>query len=129
MDAQTQRRDPAAPFGLSLYRYNYEGAGIIFTVSRNFAALQIAHMFRSVGQQRHEPRLLQGGTQAALVFRACSRLAAGFNLPTIRDVALHETAGILVVDFTHMIVAKLAYFAARVALRAKPRRTRARGAR
>src|SRR5579864_6791547 len=76
-------------------------------------ALHIAHVFRSVGQQRHEARLLQGGAQAALMFRACPRLAPGFNLATIRNVAFHETTGVLVVDFTHVIVAELAYFAAR----------------
>jgi len=70
-------------------------------------------MFRSVGQQRHMPRLFERDRETALVFRARSRFAARFNLATIRDVAFHESAGVLVIDFTRMIVTKLANFAAR----------------
>jgi hypothetical protein len=75
--------------------------------------LHAPQMFRSVGQQRHVPRLFEGGGQAALVFRARSRFAAGFNLATIRNVAFHETAGVFIIDLTNVIVTKLANFAAR----------------
>jgi hypothetical protein len=61
-------------------------------------------------------RLFECHAQAALMFSACPRLAAGFDFTAIRDVAFQETAGILVIDLAYMIVAKLAYFAARSAL-------------
>src|SRR5258708_29018 len=41
------------------------------------------------------------------------RLAARFNFATIRDVAFSEQVDILVIDLAHMLVAKMAYFAAR----------------
>jgi len=69
-------------------------------------------MFRSVGQQRHVPRLFERDRETALVFRARSRFAARFNLATIRDVAFHESAGVFVIDFTRMIVTELTNFAA-----------------
>jgi hypothetical protein len=43
-------------------------------------------------------------------------LAARLDLSTIRYVPLHETVRIFVVDFAHVIVAELAYFAARCTL-------------
>jgi len=75
--------------------------------------LHAPQMFRSVGQQRHVSRLFESGSQAALVFRARARFAAGFNLATIRNVAFHETAGVFIIDLTNVIVTKLAHFAAR----------------
>jgi hypothetical protein len=80
--------------------------------------LHAPDVFRSVGQQRHVSRLFERNGQPALVFRARSRFAAGFNLATIRNVAFHEAAGVFVIDFTSMIVTKLANFAARWALAA-----------
>jgi hypothetical protein len=74
--------------------------------------LHTPDMFRSVGQQRHVSRLFERNRQAALVFRARSRFAAGFNLATIRNEAFHEAAGVFVIDFTNVIVTKLANFAA-----------------
>ena len=49
---------------------------------------------------------------------AGARLAAGFDLAAIRNVAFHEAAGIFVVDLTYMVMTKLTYFAARRALTA-----------
>jgi len=49
--------------------------------------LHAPDMFRSVGQQRHVSRLFKRNRQPALVFRARSCFAAGFNLATIRNVA------------------------------------------
>src|SRR5579863_469699 len=74
--------------------------------------LHAPYVFRSVGQQRHVPRLFERDAETALVFRARSRFAAGFNFATIRDVAFHETAGVFVIDFTHVVVTKLANLAA-----------------
>jgi hypothetical protein len=74
--------------------------------------LHAPDMFRSVGQQRHVARLFERDRKATLVFRARSRFAAGFDLATIRNVAFHESAGVFVINFTSMIVTKLANFAA-----------------
>jgi len=74
--------------------------------------LHAANVFCSIGQQRHVPRLFKRDSETALVFRASPRLTAGFNLPTIRNVAFHETAGVLVINFTHVIVTKLTDFTA-----------------
>jgi hypothetical protein len=82
-------------------------------------ALHASQMFRSVGQQRHVSRLFECDSQAALVFCARSRFAAGFDLATIRNVAFHETAGVFIIDLTHVIVTKLANFAARWPLAAR----------
>src|SRR5579875_2849629 len=94
------------------------------TSCRTAFTLHTTHMFGSIRQQCHMPRLLQRHAKAALMFRAGSRLAAGFDFATIRDVAFHETAGILVIDLAHMIVTKLAYFTARSALASPGRRSR-----
>jgi hypothetical protein len=64
------------------------------------------------------PGLFQRDAQAALVFGAGARFPARFDFPTIRDVAFHKAASILVVNLTHMIVAELANFAASAALTA-----------
>jgi hypothetical protein len=60
--------------------------------------------------------LFQCHAQPALVFRTGAGFAAWLNFASIRDVALHKAAGILVIDLTHMIMAKLANFAADTAL-------------
>jgi len=73
-------------------------------------------MLCSVGQQSHQPGLLNGYTETALMFSASPRLPAGFDFAAIRNVAFHETVGILIINFTHVIVTKLAYFAARSSL-------------
>jgi len=73
-------------------------------------------VFCGVGEQGHETCFLDSSAQAALVFSARARLTAGFDLAAIRDVALHEAVGILVIDFAHMIMAKLTDFATRYAL-------------
>ena len=83
--------------------------------------LHAPDVFRSVGQQRHMSRLFKRNCEPALVFRARSRFAAGFNLATIRNVTFHEAAGVFVIDFTSMIVTKLANFAARWPLAAPTR--------
>jgi len=67
-------------------------------------------------------RLLKSYAKTALVFSAGPRLAAGFDFSTIRNVTFHETAGVLVINLTHMIVTELAYFTARSAL-ASPARS------
>lgn len=81
-----------------------------------------AHMLGSVRQQCHMPRLFKSHAKTALVLSAGSRLAAGFDFATIRNVPFHETARILVINLSHMIVTKLAYFTARSAL-ASPARS------
>jgi hypothetical protein len=80
--------------------------------------LHAAYVFRSVGQQRHVPCLFKRYAETALMFGASSRLASRFNFATIRNVAFHETVGIFIINFTHMVVTKLAYFAARCTLAA-----------
>src|SRR5258708_38108765 len=52
------------------------------------------------------------------MFGTCSRLAAGFDLSTVGDVAFQETASIFVVNFAHMVMTKITYFTARCALSA-----------
>jgi hypothetical protein len=61
-------------------------------------------------------RLLKSYAKTALVFSAGPRFAAGFDFSTIRNVTFHETAGVLVINFTHMIVTKHTYFTARSTL-------------
>jgi len=70
-------------------------------------------MFGGIGEQGHEASLLQCAAQTALMLGAGSRLATGFDLPTIRNVTLDEAIGIFIVNFAHMVVAKLTDFAAR----------------
>jgi hypothetical protein len=74
--------------------------------------LHAPYVFRSVGQQRHVSRLFERDREPALMFRARSCFAAGFNLAAIRNVTFHESAGVFVINFTRMIVTKLANFAA-----------------
>jgi len=69
-----------------------------------------------VGQQRHESRLLNSYTETALVFSASTRFTTGFDFATIRNVPFHKTVGVFIINFTHMIVTKLAYFTARSSL-------------
>jgi len=73
-------------------------------------------MLCGVGQQRHESRLLDSYAETALVFSASARLTAGFDFATIRNVPFHKTVGVFIINFTHMIVTKLAYFTARSTL-------------
>jgi hypothetical protein len=44
------------------------------------------------------------------------RFTTGLDLSAIRDVALHETTGIFVIDLANMIMTELTDFAARGAL-------------
>jgi hypothetical protein len=78
-------------------------------------------MLCSVWQQRHEARLLDSYTETALVFSASARLTAGFDFATIRNVPLHKTVGVFIINFTHMVMTKLAYFTARSSLTAPAR--------
>jgi hypothetical protein len=73
-------------------------------------------MLCGVGQQRHQPRLLDGYAETTLVFSASTRLTAGFDFATIRNVPFHKTVGVFIINFTHMIMTKLAYFTARSTL-------------
>lgn len=75
--------------------------------------MQIAHVFGSIGKQGHETRLLERDAQAALVLGARPGLAARLDLAAIRYEAFQQAAGVLIIDVAHMIVAKLAHFAAR----------------
>src|SRR5579859_1185755 len=99
--------------GLAPALVNRYGRYYYCCVSHMSLPLHAPQMFRSVGQHRHMSRLFEGDGQAALVFRARSRFAAGFDLATIRNVAFHETAGIFIINLTNVIVTKLANFAAR----------------
>jgi len=81
--------------------------------------LRAAHMFCRVGQQGHLSRLFESYTKTALVFGTSPCLTTGFNFPAIGNVALFaKAAHFLVVNFTHMVMTKLANFAARCALAA-----------
>jgi hypothetical protein len=71
--------------------------------------------------------LFESYAETALVFSASSRLTAGFNFAAIRNVAFQETAGVLVINFTYMIVTKLAYFTASWTLATPGRSIAARG--
>src|SRR5689334_15474382 len=62
------------------------------------------------------PRLFESHAETALVFSTGSRLTAGFDFPSVGDVAFHKTASIFVINLTHMIMTKLAYLAARCTL-------------
>jgi hypothetical protein len=73
-------------------------------------------MLCSIGEQSHKASLLDRGAQPALVLGTGTSFAAGFDFATIRDVAFHETIGIFIVNFTHMIMAELTNFAATTAL-------------
>ena len=75
--------------------------------------MQVAHMLGSIGKQGHKTRLLERGTQAALMLGAGSCLAARLDLAAIRNKAFQQAAGVFVIDVAHMIMAKLANFAAR----------------
>lgn len=77
------------------------------------AYLHTTHMFGCVGQQSHKPGLLDSGAQPTLMLGACPRLTARLDLAAIRNELPHKAVGIFVVNFAHMIVAKLTYFAAR----------------
>jgi hypothetical protein len=74
------------------------------------------HVFSSIGKQGHLPGLFESYAQDTLVLGARPGLAAWLDFSTIRDVPFYETVCIFVVDFAHMIVAELAYFAARCTL-------------
>jgi hypothetical protein len=62
--------------------------------------------------------LFESDAQSALVLRASAGFPAWLDFATIGDVALHKAAGILIINLTHMVVAKLANFAASAALTA-----------
>src|SRR5579875_486635 len=64
------------------------------------------------------PGLFQCHAQPALVLCACAGFTAWLNFAPIRDVALHKAARILVIDLAHMVMAKLANFAASAAFAA-----------
>src|SRR2546421_6841502 len=74
------------------------------------------HVLSSVGEQCHLSCFFDCYTQQALMFCACPSLTTRLNFTAIRDVALHKTVSVFVVDLTYMIVAKLTYFTARCAL-------------
>src|SRR5579864_8815879 len=74
--------------------------------------LHSTHMLCCVGEQRHIACLLDSSAQTTLMFGAGTRLTAGLDLASIGDVALHEAAGIFIIDFTNMIVTELTNFAA-----------------
>jgi len=78
--------------------------------------LHSTDVFCGVGEQGHETCFLDSGAQATLMLGARPCLAAGLNLAAIRDIALHEAIGILVINFAHVIMAKLTDFATRYAL-------------
>jgi len=69
-------------------------------------------MFGSIREQSHLTGLLDRGAQTALVLGTSASFAARFDLPTIRNVSFQETISIFIVNFAHMIVTKLTYFAA-----------------
>jgi len=56
--------------------------------------------------------------QTALVLGAGAGFTTRLNFATIRDVALHEAACVLVINLTHMVVTELTNFAAPAALTA-----------
>jgi len=62
--------------------------------------------------------LFERDAQPALVFSARAGFPTWLNFATIGDVALHKAAGVLVVNLAHMVVAKLANFAASTAFTA-----------
>src|SRR5437588_9132664 len=74
------------------------------------------HVLSGVGEQCHLSCFFDCHTQQALMFCACPSLTTGLNFTAIRDVALHKTVSVFVIDLTYMIVAKLTYFTARCAL-------------
>jgi len=73
-------------------------------------------MLCGVGEQRHMSCFFQCHTQTALMLGACPDLPARLDFSAVGDIAFQETAGIFIIDFAYMIVAKLANFAARNAL-------------
>src|SRR5579864_8789152 len=75
-------------------------------------------MFCRVREECHIACLLDSPTQTTLMLRTGTRLTAGFDLATIRDVALHKTVSIFIIDFTDMIMTELTNFAARRTLAA-----------
>jgi hypothetical protein len=62
--------------------------------------------------------LLERDAQSALVLCARAGFPAWLDFATIGDIALHKATGVLVIDLTHMVMAKLANFAASAALTA-----------
>jgi hypothetical protein len=62
--------------------------------------------------------LLERNAQAALMLRARAGFPARLDFATIGDVTLHKAAGVLVINLTHMVMAKLANFAASAAFTA-----------
>jgi hypothetical protein len=67
-------------------------------------------MFGSVGEQSHEASLFNSSTQTTLMLRTGACLTTGLDLPTIRDVALHEAACIFIINFAYVVMAKLTDF-------------------
>jgi len=78
--------------------------------------LHAAHVLCGVGEQSHKASLFDRGAEAALVFGTGASFATWLDFSTIGDVPFHETVGIFIVNFAHMIVAELTDFAASTAL-------------
>jgi hypothetical protein len=62
--------------------------------------------------------LFERDAQPALVFRARAGFPAWLDFATVGDIALHKAASVLIINLTHMVMAKLANFAASAALAA-----------
>jgi hypothetical protein len=62
------------------------------------------------------PGLFQRYAEPTLMFRARPSFPTRLNLAPIRDITLHKTASIFIVNFAYVIVAELTDFAATAAL-------------